>query len=159
MRIRTKTGNLRAHSKRGTTGPSHSLFPACDGEPWRSSDRSGPQWKVKREFLDAYFQINLAYARLVALRRKRPSTAPHAGERRILLQIEEALVARDRLEDQHAARGLIATPVYLDGFTTEVRFTDANTARVRRGAIVTSSASVRINIPLPPEVRAKLCKT
>jgi hypothetical protein len=113
---------------------------------------------VKQEFLDAYFRINLAHERLMAARRRRRPSAPRSSERRILLQIEAALVARDRLEDKHAARGLIATPVCLDGFTIEVRFTDANTARSQNRAIITSSASVRIHIPLPPEVRAKLCK-
>jgi hypothetical protein len=137
----------------------HRLFPSCDGEPWGKADASSQEGKVKLAFLEAYFRINLAYARLLAARfRRTPGSAPRPSERRILLQIEKALVARDRLEDNHAARGLIATAVNLDGFTIDVRFTDAGTAQARRDAIITSSAAVRITIPLPLEVRAKLCK-
>jgi hypothetical protein len=136
----------------------HPLFPACDGEPWRSSRTSDPQEKLKREFLEAYFRINLAYARLVELRKKRRSTTPLPAERSRLIEIEKALVAREKLEDRHASRGLIATPVYHHGLTVNVRFADARTARSKAGATVTSSASVRISIPLPPGLRAKLCK-
>jgi hypothetical protein len=113
---------------------------------------------LKRQFLQAYFRINQAYARLVALRKKRGATVPHALERPILLEIERTLVAREKLEDRHASRGVIATPVYRRGFTVDVRFAGAHTARRQGGAIIISSASVRITIPLPAALRAKPCK-
>ena len=137
-------------------GPGHPLYPACDGEPWKKRGRSDPQTTMKRQFLDAYFRINLVYARLMAFRKKRPSKA-FGTERAILRQIEKAIVFRETLEDRYAPRGIVATPVYRDGFTIDVRFTDFKTGE--QGPPITSSSSVRITIALPAALRAKLCKS
>jgi len=138
--------------------PPHALYPEANDQLWKAKAPSAQRARVQRQFLDVYFQINLAYAKLVALRTKWRSRPPKAAERALLLQIEEALVAREALEDRHACRGLIATPVYLDGLTVEVLFSDAHAGLERGRTLVASSSSICLKIPLPAGFRAKLCK-
>jgi hypothetical protein len=73
--------------------------------------------------------------------------------------IEKALVDREVLEDRHAPRGIVATPVYRDGVTVDVLFTDARTGQERGSPLIASSASVRITLTLPAGLGAKLCKS
>lgn len=136
----------------------HPLYPTCDGEQWSNESRTDPQKKIKRAFLEAYFKINVAYSRLVASRKQRRSQLPASLERSLLQQIERALIHRESLDDRYASRGIVATPVYHDGFTTDVRFTDVHT-RKTGVPLATSSSSLRISIPLPAALRAKLCKS
>jgi|SoiMethySBSTD1v2_1073268.scaffolds.fasta_scaffold796666_2 hypothetical protein len=137
----------------------HSLYPKADDHLWTEKAPSARRARVQRQFLDVYFQINLAYAKLVALRAKWRSRPPKAAERALLRKIEESLVAREALEDRHACRGVIATPVYRDGFTVEVLFSDVHAGLKPGGALVGSSSSVCLNFRLPAALRAKLCKS
>ena len=158
--LMSKSTSLDRTATSNELGPSHRLYPACDGEPWKNREPSDPQTTVKRQFLDAYFRINLAYARLVAFRKKGRSQSPTPKafrmERAILRQIEKAIVSREALEDRYAPRGVVATPVYSDGFTVDVRFTDVQTGQ--QAPLIASSSSVRITIALPAALRSKLCK-
>jgi hypothetical protein len=135
-----------------------SLYPQARGRLWDPNKPSPEGDRVQRQFLDAYFRINKAYAKLVALRTQWDSRPPKAAERALLRKIEQALVAREALEDRHACRGLIATPVYRDGFAVEILFSDAHAAHENGRVLGASSSSVRFAIPLPAALRAKLCK-
>ena len=137
-------------------GPDHPLYPACDGERSKDQRRADPQKRIKRQFLEAYFRINLAYARLVAWRAKQPPSGK--SERAILREIEKALLHREGLEDRYAARGVVATPAYSEGFTVNVLFSDVHSAQ-RGRVLIASSSTVRISIPLPAGLRSKLCKS
>lgn len=116
----------------------------------------GQQWRG--QFLEAYFVINLAYARLVALR-KSYRRVPRQLENSALRALEEAIQAREKLEDQAAPYGLIASPVYQDGFTIDVRFSDVQTARAQAAPALTSSASVLLKILVPSPRTARPCKS
>jgi len=152
-----KTSAQLSKPRLKSLGPDHPLYPACDGERWSNHRRDDPEKSVKRQFLEAYFRINLAYARLVAFRTKHSQSAK-PRERAILQEIEKALVHREGLEDRYAARGIAATPVYSSGFTVDLLFNTVHTGQ-RGRPLIASSASVRITIPLPVGLRSKLCKS
>jgi hypothetical protein len=135
------------------------LFPMCDGAPWTDERAAGPNGRFKLQFLEACWRINQAYDRLVALRKSPGFASTNPRERRLLRQIETAIVARERIEDRHAARGIVASLVYREGFTVDVRFCDVHTARERGSVSITSSSSVRLNIALPTGLRARACKS
>lgn len=153
----SKTKIRKAKSTVNDRTSDHPLYPLSDGEPWKRNEKPDQRTLVKRQFLDAYFRINLAYAKLVALRKKWRARPPKAAEHTLLRKIEEALVARERLEDHHACRGVIATPVYQNGFTVSLLFSDAHAGQ-DRGRFVTSSSSLRLHFALPPGLRTKPCK-
>jgi len=92
------------------------------------------------------------------LRKRHGAKVPRVQERTVLMEIERAIVAREKLEDRYASRGVFVTPVYRDGFTIDLRFTDRKSGPPNSGPVIVSSASVRITIPLPPGFCAKLCK-
>src|SRR5512139_2621300 len=92
------------------------LFPSCDGQDASRQGREGRLPKVKLHFLAAYYRINAAYAALVAQRKSRGGKSASKKERRLLQRIEEAIVAKERLEDRHAPHGIVASPVYRDGY-------------------------------------------
>jgi hypothetical protein len=140
--------------KRTIADSEHPLFPTCDGQPWRNSPELDARQQAKREFLEAYFRINRAYARLVALRKRHRRKVPGVQEHAIIKEIERRIVAREKLEDLYAPRGVFVTPAYRDGFTVDLRFCDGRNDRPK-GSIVVSSASVRITIPLPPGFNAE----
>jgi len=136
----------------------HPLYPRCDGEAWPRHGATGRKRQVQRQFLDAYFHINVAYAKLVALRGKGRSRPPRALEYKLLRKIEEALVARELLAERHACCGVVAIPVYRDGFTVDVLFSDVHTGQQRAHRLA-SSSSVRLTFGLPAELRGKMCKS
>lgn len=142
--------------KRRTPVSEHPLFPTCDGECWQGGRDLNARQQITLQFLEAYFDINMAYARLVALRKRFVSKVPVAQERKLLREIERTIVAREKLEDLHASHGVFVTPSYRDGFTIDLRFSDGRSAPKRPPVV--SSASVRIVIPLPPGFRSTLAK-
>jgi len=150
-----KSTRLKSTSEDLNSG--HPLYPACDGKPWTNGQRAKGGEKVKQQFLEAYFRINLAYARLMAYRKKRHSQLPTTVERSLLQQIERAILDREAVEDRHASRGVVATPIYRDGFTVDLLFTHAH--RGRGCSIIASSSSARLIIALPAGLRSKLCKS
>lgn len=134
-------------------------FPTCDGRPWVDASAAGANGRSKREVLEACHRINQAYARLLALRRAPGFQSPDPREFPLLRAIEAAILARERLEDGHAARGLVATLVYRDGFTVDVRFSDVHSAQSRSATLVTRSSSICLTFALPAGVRARTCKS
>ena len=152
--------NKRARKPAAAHGNfNHPLYPRADDE---RSDHSGEPprpTQVRRQFLDAYFRINLAYAKLVALRARWRSRPPKAAETALLRKIEEALVAREALENRHACRGFIAAPIYRDGYAVQLLFSDSHAGLERGRVLVASSSCVRLNIALPDGVRSELCKS
>ena len=140
-------------------GPNHPLFPACDGQPWKAKPaQEAMRSRVQREFLDAYFRVNLAYARLARWRKTARKLAGSGRDRVLLRAVEKAILNRERVEDRHAPRGWAVTPVYSDGYAVDLKFCDAITARRSRQP-VNYSASCVIRIPLPAGLRAHLCKS
>src|SRR5262249_52589944 len=139
-------------------GSDHPLFPTCDGQRWHSCPHPDSREEAKGRFLEAYFQINLAYARLVALRERHGAKVPRAHERKVFIAIERTNVARENLQDRYASQGEYGTPRYRDGFTTGLRLTDRKSRRPNGDPVMLSSASVRITIPVPPGFHAKSCK-
>ncbi len=92
------------------------LFPICDGKPFALTDARGRLGQIKLSFLSAFYRTNQAYAWLVAHRKRKRAATLHARERAILQAIEQTLRAREALDDRYAPRGIIAAPVYRNGF-------------------------------------------
>jgi hypothetical protein len=156
--LATQAGQGRK-GQRDRSDSDHPLFPAFNGQRWQDHGGLDSKQRVQRQFLEAYFQINLDYARLVALRKRHGPKVPNARQRRILMGIERALVAREKLEDLFASRGVFATPVYRDGFTIDLRFTDGQSGRTKGSPTIVSSASVHIIFPLPQGFTQNRAKT
>jgi hypothetical protein len=137
----------------------HPLFPRAAGQGlnWRESFDPRKPWVV--EFLQAYFRINLAYARLIAVRKSRGNRLPKHVKASRVAAIEKAIANREKLEDRYAAQGLMATPVYKNGLVVELHFVDVHTARVQAAPCIKSSAFVRLNFSLPAGLRTKTCKS
>ncbi len=108
---------------------------------------------VVREFLAAYYDINVRAAELQRVREARGIRAGDTSERAALAALDAALRRRDELEDRHAPRGVVAEPVLRNGFTVDVQFTfgHINAAGKPRSHKIVSSAF--ISIPLPAGVR------
>jgi hypothetical protein len=113
---------------------------------------------VQREFLEAYFQINRAYARLALWRKNARKGAGPTRERALLRAVEKAIRNREKVEDRYAPRGWSATPVYRDGYAVNIQFSDVVSYHASRQPI-TSSSSLVLRIPLPPGLRTRLCKS
>ena len=137
----------------------HPLFPTADGERWNPREPFDSRQQLISQFLEAHYRINLAYARLLALRKERQYRVPKRLEQPFTERIEKAIIEREKLEDRYASRGVIATPVYIAGFAVDVRFVDAHTARLQNAPVITRSASVRLSIRLPHRPRAQSCKS
>ena len=113
------------------------LFPLCDGATPPPPGAAGTVARRKIEFLTAYYKLNVLYAELEAVRRKRGSAQA------LLKKIAEALRARDQLEDRCAPEGFLGEPE-MDGlFCRNVRFTHA------RAAAPESSFSLFVPLVLP----------
>ena len=114
-------------------------------------ERDDPLKAVKRRFARTYHRINLAYADLLAARRR----GSRPAERRAMQAIERTLIAREKLEDEQAVRGLVVTPKYLDGFAVDLVFHGPGRGRPV-AARVRSSASLLLRLypPRRPFTRA-----
>ena len=110
---------------------------------------------IKRRFLDAFHRTNLAYARLRALRQQR-RRARLADERAALQAVEQAICAREALEDRYASQGLVAVPLYLDGLAVNVQFQCPGSTAMQSMRVV-SSCGQALAFALPvPVVRRRL---
>jgi hypothetical protein len=124
-------------------------YPTANGatEPVGGADARNET--IAREFLAAYYAINLRYARLHELRTGLRGEDFGRHERKALQAIETALIQRDELEDRYAPFGVLAEPETRDGFTVNVRFTFGSTdatGRFRAEPIV-SSAFLEFRVP------------
>ena len=109
--------------------------------------------RMKIEFLAAYYDLNCAYAQLVAVRQEAESPALRDAEKKLLQNVERLLIVRDGLEDRFAPLGVIAEPVVKDGFTVNVilSFGNVDAAGRLRSEMYTITACVPI--PLPEGVK------
>ena len=98
------------------------LYPSCDGQPFDLVFRTDRLRAIKARFLAAYYQINVEYARLKSWRRAKGRRARPDEERTIQQALEKAILAREKLEDRHASRGIVASPLYQGGFAINVQF-------------------------------------
>jgi hypothetical protein len=130
------------------------LFPSCDSRPLAVAPKTERWLAVKREFLDAYYRVNVAYAKLLARRKDRRGDGNEREERPILRAIEQAILAKEAVEDRFASRGIIATPIYRNGFAVDVRFQLPGSLPPRPVAVI-SSAACTISFALPRRLRRK----
>lgn len=94
-------------------------FPLCDGAKPPPPGATDTVARRQIEFLTAYYDLNVLYAKLEAVRRKR------GDARGLLNKIAEALRARDQLEDRYAPEGFIGEPE-MDGlFFHNIKFSHA----------------------------------
>ena len=129
------------------------LFPSCDGRPLAAVPRQEPWLAAKRQFLKAYYEINVQYARLRSLRLP-PARSTPARERAQLQAIDRALQIKEALEDRWAARGLVATPLLLRGITVNVAF--AHPGRpTARPTQMDSSTTITLAFTQPRPVRPR----
>ena len=131
--------------------PQH--YPRVNGQeapPPAATERND---RIKLEFLAAYYDLNCAYAQLVALRQEAESPARREAEKRLLQNVESLLIIRDGLEDGFAPSGVIAEPVVKDGFTMDLitSFGNVDAAGRLRSEMYTITACVPI--PLPQGVK------
>jgi hypothetical protein len=103
---------------------------------------------IRLEFLCAYYELNVAYARLLAAREDQFSEE-RSGIRR---EIERLQMIRDQLEDRYAPYGVIAEPAFARGFAVNVAFTFPNESRWFRQQRATKAweAELRFSPPDPP---------
>jgi hypothetical protein len=93
------------------------------------------------EFLTAYYALNVLYAELEAVRRKRGDAQP------LLKKIAGALRARDELEDRYAPEGFLGEPE-MDGlFFRNVKFSHARASAT--APALESSFSLFVPLVLP----------
>ena len=130
------------------------LFPSCDSRPLAVAPKTERWLEVKREFLGAYYRVNVAYAKLLAWRKETRGDGNKREERPILQAIEQAILAKQAVEDRFASRGIIATPSYRNGFAVDVRFQLPGSPPPRPGAVL-SSAACTISFALPRRLRRK----
>jgi hypothetical protein len=132
------------------------LFPSCDGHPVAGPGHRPRVSQMKLRFLEAYYRINREYARLVAWRERRARSGATVTERALLEAIERAIVAREALEDRFAARGIVAMPVYWNGFAVDVRFKQpGSAASTANGPVVLSSATRVLTFRGPAGLRRR----
>jgi hypothetical protein len=104
-------------------------------------DATEPVARRQIEFLTAYYHLNVLYAELEAVRRRRGDAEG------LLKKITEALRARDQLEDRYAPEGFLGEPEMEGLFFRNVKFSHA---RARAAAPqVGSSFSLFVPLVLP----------
>lgn len=117
------------------------LFPLCDGAEPPPPAATGTVARRQIEFLTAYYELNVLYAELEDVRRRR------GDARELLKKIAEALRARDQLEDRYAPEGFLGEPEMEGLFFRNIKFSHA---RARTAAPdVESSFSLFVPLVLP----------
>ena len=125
------------------------LYPAANGLAESIGGADPHNEVIAREFLAAYYAINVRSRQLIELRARPRGTNFPRLERAALQAIETALIQRDELEDRYAPFGVLAEPEARDGVTVNVRFTFGSTdaaGRFRAEPIV-SSAFLEFRVP------------
>jgi hypothetical protein len=124
-------------------------YPRVNGQEAPPPTATGRNDRIKLEFLAAYYDLNCAYARLLAVRQEADSPARREAEKKSLQNVERLLIVRDGLEDQYAPLGVIAEPVVKDGFTVNVilSFGNVDAAGRLRSEMYTLTACVPVPLP------------
>ena len=130
-----------------------SLFPLANGAPVPAASRDALNHPAVMAFLEAYYEINVRWMELRAVR-SRPDAPDVARQERAALQaVEAALRQRDELEDRYAPYGIIAEPTIDNGFTIDVRFSFGNVDAQGRMRSELYTLSTSFPLPLPPGVK------
>lgn len=103
------------------------LYPQCDGLPAPLPAGASAPAKRKLELLAAFYDINRCYQSVAAARKNHGIGS--AEERAALQEMEKALRAKDALEDQHAAYGIVGSPKVQAGFIRNVTFTSPQVSK------------------------------
>lgn len=126
------------------------LRPTCHGKPWPKV--TDPLSAAKREFLEAFAEINLASATLAKIRKR--SVPDKQAERAALELVEEALIRKEALDVKHATTGLYANPQFEDGLITDVTFGSHRLIRDYPGSTGEVSSFVTL-MDLPSRTRRR----
>lgn len=128
-------------------------YPKANGREAPPIDARERNDQLKLQFLSVYYDLNLAYAKLVEVRNCPASASRRESEKNCLQEVERLLILRDSLEDQFAPLGVIADPVVQAGVTVNVNFSFGNVdARGRRRSdCYTITACVPV--PLAPGIK------
>jgi hypothetical protein len=124
------------------------LFPLANGAlPSASADPRNDS--IVMAFLAAYYELNVRWTELRALRESAAPIEFPRRERETLQAIEAALCQRDELEDRWAPHGIIAEPIMEDGLTRDILFTfgSVNAAGRFRAQPFVSAASLSFPVP------------
>jgi hypothetical protein len=97
------------------------LYPKCDGGPAPPLDDPAPNAQRKLKLLAAYYEINVCYRRLLAIRRS--GRRFRVRVRPAIRALENAFAARERLEHQYAVYGFASAPRVRRGLIINVVFT------------------------------------
>jgi hypothetical protein len=108
------------------------LYPTANRHPAPPPNCPLRNDAILLEFLAAYYRLNCEYAQLLKVRQSPPSPERDQSEREQLQAVEQALIARDQVEDLYAPYGVIAEPSIRDGFTRDVRISFGEPARGKR---------------------------
>lgn len=125
-----------------------SLFPLANGAP-PSASADPRNDEVVMAFLAAYYELNVRWMELGALRNSAHAPQFPQREREALQAIEAALRQRDELEDRWAPHGIIAEPIMEDGLTRDILFTfgSVNAAGRFRAQPFVSAANLSFQVP------------
>lgn len=125
-----------------------SLFPLVNGAP-PSVSADPRNDEVVMAFLAAYYELNVRWTELRAVRGRAGESGFLKDERAALQAIEAALRQRDELEDRYAPYGIIAEPILEDGIARDLQFTfgSVNVAGRFRAQPVVSSANFSFRVP------------
>jgi hypothetical protein len=128
------------------------LFPRCDGSEPPEANATDMIAERTLEFLAAFYEINKQYQRLVRLRQSKPAGSPTESERPILQAIEGAILAKEALDMRYSPLGFAASPVFVEGFITDVIFGAPQFQR-NLPARISSGASIFLAVGLDEKQR------
>ncbi len=134
---------------RTSPGFVRSLFPLANGAPPAAASADPRNDQIVMTFLAAYYEINVRWMELRAVR-SRPAAPGFLDQERATLQaIETALRQRDELEDLYAPHGIIAEPILEEGIARDILFTfgSVNAAGLFRAQPIVSSANLSFHVP------------
>jgi hypothetical protein len=128
------------------------FYPNANGKEAPAVDAPGRNDRLVLEFLAVYYELNLAYHRLVETRQAPASPERKQAEKKCLQSVERLLILRDSLEDQFAPLGVIAEPVVQSGVTVNVKFSFGTVDAGGRRRSDWFTITTCVPVPLPPGV-------
>jgi len=129
------------------------FYPRANAKDPPPPDATSRNDRVKLEFLAAYYELNRLHARLLSARQEADPARRDEAEHEAMLAIEKALIIRDALEDRYAPFGVIAAPVVVNGFITDLTFSFGNVDAAGRLRSEVFTIEARIPIPLPKGIQ------
>ena len=121
------------------------FFPSCDGCPAPPPDAEHPVEARMLEFAAAYYRLNRCYERLRLARTGASTEKPEP----ILEEIDQAVHARDALEDRLSPEGFYAEPIMEGILAVNLLFSYATKRPVEPVPPGGSSFSMFVPMPLP----------